>query len=328
MCELPVGLADIETAARRIRPYLSPTPLYEATSLTAHAGRPVFAKLECMNPTGGFKVRGAFNTLLSLDADQRRAGVVAASGGSHGLGVSFAAATLGIPADIFLPNDWASPAKIPKIKRLKPRLHLVGETYYDAHDAALAYADREGLRYIHAFADPEVIAGQGTIGLEMVSQLPEVEAVVVPVGGGGLISGITVAVKSLKPHVSIIGVETEAVPALTRSLADGVWHERYPVVPSLAGGLAGGIGRDALALAQAGWIDEVLAVSEPAIREALLWIISREQWLIEGPAALAPAAVLEGLVPGAGPVCCILTGANIAVETLRRVLSESPNPAG
>ncbi len=136
------------------------------------------------------------------------------------------------------------------------------------------------------------------------------------------------AVKSLKPDVKIIGVETEVVPALTRSLADGVWHERYPVVPSLAGGLAGGIGRDALDLAQTGWIDEVLAMSDPAIREALLWIISKEQWLIEGPAALAPASVLAGLVPGNGPVCCILTGANIAVETLRGILSESPDATG
>jgi threonine dehydratase len=323
MPQLPVELADVQDAEQRIRRYLSPTPLYEATSLTAFAGRSVFAKLECMNPTGGFKVRGAFNTLLSLTPEQRRAGVVAASGGSHGLGIAYAAATLGVTADIFLPNDWASPAKIPKTKRLRPRLHMVGQTYYEAHDAALDYAQRHGLRYIHAFADPEVIAGQGTIGLEIISQLPKVTTVVVPVGGGGLISGIAVAVKSLKPEVRVVGVETAAIPALSQSLADGVWHERYPIVPSLAGGLAGGIGRDALNLAESGWIDDVLAMSEPAIRKALVWIISKEQWLIEGPAALSAAAVLDGQVEGNGPVCCVLTGANIAAEKLLRVLRES-----
>jgi threonine dehydratase len=323
MPEAPVELADVQAAEQRIRPYLSPTPLYEATSLTEQTGRPVFAKLECMNPTGGFKVRGAFNTLLSLTPDERQSGVVAASGGSHALGVSYAAATLGISADIFLPNDWASPAKIPKTKRLNPRLHMVGQTYYEAHDAALEYAQRHGRRYIHAFADPQVIAGQGTIGLEILRQLPEVAAIVLPVGGGGLISGITVAVKSLRPEVRIVGVETAAIPALSRSLADGVWYERYPITPSLAGGLAGGIGRDALNLAESGWIDEVLAMSEPAIRKALVWIISKEQWLIEGPAALSAAAVLEGQVKGDGPVCCVLTGANIAVEKLFRILEES-----
>lgn len=312
----PIQLEDVQAAERRIRPYLSPTPLYEATSLSAHLGRPVFAKLESMNPTGAFKVRGAYNFLLSLTPEQRRSGVVAASGGSHGLGISHVAACLGIPADVYLPNEWASPAKVAKIRRLNERVHMVGTTYREAHAAALKHAEKTGQPYVHAFAEPAVMAGQGTIGLEILSQLPEVTTVIVPVGGGGLISGITVAVKSLRPDVRIVAVESEAAAALTRSLADGIWYERIEVEPSIAGGLAGGIGRDVLDLAKAGLIDEAIALSEPAIEKALVWIYQEEQWMIEGAAALSVAAVIEKLIAGEGAVCCLISGANITLEAL------------
>ena len=318
-----IQLDDVEAADRRIRPYLSPTPLYEATSLSAHLGRPVFAKLESMNPTGAFKVRGAFNRLLSLSAEQRESGVVAASGGSHGLGISHAAARLGIRADVFLPNEWTSPAKVAKIRRLNERVHMVGTRYREAHAAALEYAEMTGQPYVHAFADPAVMAGQGTIGLEILSQLPEVSTVVVPVGGGGLVSGITVAVKSLRPDVRIVAVESEAAAALTRSLADGIWYETIEPEPSLAGGLAGGIGRDVLDLAKAGLIDQAIAMPEPAIKEALVWVYREEQWMIEGAAALSVAAVIEKQIEGEGAVCCILSGANITIDALAPLFGEA-----
>ena len=323
MRDFPIQLEDVEAAERRIRPYLSPTPLYEATSLSAHLGRPVFAKLESMNPTGAFKVRGAFNRLLSLTPEQMESGVVAASGGSHGLGISHVAARLGIRADVFLPNEWASPAKVAKIRRLNERVHMVGTTYREAHAAALKHAETTRQPYVHAFADSAVMAGQGTIGLEIIAQLPEVSTVVVPVGGGGLISGITVAIKSLRPDVRIVAVESEAAAALTRSLADGIWYEKIEVEPSIAGGLAGGIGRDVLDLAEAGLIDDAIAIPEPAIERALVWVYHEEQWMIEGAAALAVAAVIEKQITGEGAVCCLISGANITIDALAPVFERA-----
>jgi threonine dehydratase len=313
----------VEAAEKRIRPYLPPTPLYEATSLSAHVGRPVFAKLESMNPTGAFKVRGAFNFLLSLTPEQRELGVVAASGGSHGLGISHVARRLGIRADVYLPNQWASPAKVAKVKRLNERVHMVGTTYREAHAAALEHAEKTGQPYIHAFADARVMAGQGTIGLEILAQLPEVSTVIVPVGGGGLISGITVAVKSLRPDVRMVAVEAKAAEALTNSLADGIWYEKVEVEPSIAGGLAGGIGRDVLNLAEAGLINDAFALPEPAIERALVWIYHEEQWMVEGAAAISVAAVIENLIDGEGPVCCVISGANITLEALLPVFASA-----
>ncbi len=315
-----VQLGEIVSAQKRISPYLSPTPLYEATSLSGHVGTPVFAKLECMNPTGAFKVRGAFNCLLSLRAEQKLVGVVTASGGSHGLGVAYAANRLGIQATVFVGQD-TSAAKIAKIKRFTDQLHIAGERYHDAYRAAVAYAEQIGQPYIHGYADPAVIAGQGTIGLEIVDQLPTVCSVIVPVGGGGLICGMASAIKTLRPEVQIVAVQPEACPALSRSLAEGKWYETYDFKPTIADGLAGGIGRGALALAKAGWIDTIIDVPESAIHRALAWIFREEQWMIEGAAAISVAAVLEGKIRWNGPLCCVLSGANIALDRLVDVLT-------
>jgi threonine dehydratase len=318
MFDAPIQLANIEAAEQRIRPYLAMTPLYEALSLS-RAGHPLYAKLEAMNPTGAFKVRGAFNALLALDPAQRQAGVVTASGGSHGLGVAYAARRLDIPADIYLGPD-TSPAKRIKIKRLGARIHIVGCNYDDAHHAALQHSQRSGQPYIHAYDDPLVMAGQGTIGLEILSQLPDVATVIVPVGGGGLISGITIAIRTLRPTTRIVAVQPAACPALSRSLADGRVYETYPYAPTIADGLAGGVGHTAVALAQAGQIDDVLVIPEAAIQRAVAWLLREEQWLVEGAAALGVAALLENRVEGDGPVCCVLTGANITTERLTSLL--------
>lgn len=322
MTEFPIKLADIQSAERRIRPYLAPSPLHEATSLTAQLGQKVYAKLESMNPTGAFKVRGAFNALLSLRHTQRSSGVVTASAGSHGLGVAYAAARLGVSAEVFVGRE-SSPAKVAKIRRLGAELYIEGETYDDAHHAALEQVRHTRQPYIHAYEDPRVMAGQGTVGLEILAQLPDVGTVIVPVGGGGLISGIAIAIKTSRPKVKLVSVQPEASPALSRSLTEGKWYETYNALPTIADGVVGGVGHAALELAKRGVIDSVIDLPEAAIWRAVVWALREEQWLIEGAAALTIAALLEGCVKSDGPVCCVITGSNISVETLKKVLAKT-----
>ncbi len=319
----PLDVTDVQAARQRLQPYLAPTPLYEATSLSQAAGRPVYAKLESLQPTGSFKVRGAFHYLLTMDEAARRRGVVTASAGNHGLGVALAGQRLGARADIFLGAD-ASPAKRAKIARLGATIHTAGRTYDDAHHAAEAFAAETGRPYVHAYADPVVVAGQGTVGLEILAQLPDVGTIIVPVGGGGLIVGIATVVKSLKPGVKLVAVQPDASPALSRSLADGVVYESFDAAPTIADGVAGGVGAATVDLARQGWLDAVVDLPEAATRQAVAWLLREEQWLVEGSAALAVAAVLEDRVPFDGPLCCVLTGANIALDWLLPILQGTP----
>jgi threonine dehydratase len=217
---------EIDDARARVARWLPPTPLRRSFALTSHNA---WLKLECWQPTGWFKVRGALNHLASLSEDDRRRGVVAASAGNHALGVAWAAQALGgrVPAVLFVPESTPR-AKLSKLRSFPVTVREVGATYEDAYDASLAYATAERARYLHAFEDPLTAAGQGGIGLEILEQLPEVERIVVPVGGGGLISAIAVAVKARAPGVQIIAVQPEASPSFSESLEQGRPLLRYP----------------------------------------------------------------------------------------------------
>jgi threonine dehydratase len=309
---------EIEAARERIRALLPPTPLRRSFALRPHEA---WLKLECWQPTGSFKVRGALHSLLSLTPEERRRGVVAASAGNHALGVAWAAQALGgdVPAVLFLPT-LASSAKLAKLRSFPVTLRQAGSTFEDAYDASLAYAESAGARYIHPFEDPLVAAGQGTVGLEILEQLPDVGRIVVPVGGGGLISALAVAVKARAPEVRIVAVQPEASPSLPASLARGHALRRYAAEPTLADGVAGGIGD--IVFRHRGLIDEVVLVPEPALEETIAALLAEDQVVAEGAGALAAAALRCGrLAMDDRPTALVVTGGNIDARQLARVLA-------
>jgi threonine dehydratase len=310
--------SEIELARGRVARWLPPTPLRRSFALISQN---VWLKLECWQPTGSFKVRGALNHLASLSEDERRRGVVAASAGNHALGVAWAAHALGggVPVVLFVPEGTPQ-AKLSKLRSFSVTVREIGATYEDAYDASSAYAAAEGVRYLHAFEDPLTAAGQGIIGLEILEQLPDVERIVVPVGGGGLISAIAVAVKAKAPGVRIIAVQPEASPSLSESLKQGRALHRYPSGPTLADGVAGGIGD--IVFRHRDLIDEVVLVPEVAIEQAIVALLTDDQVVAEGAGALGAAALRSGRLSGEGrPTAVVVSGGNIDARHLARLLA-------
>ncbi|MDZ7360548.1 MAG: threonine/serine dehydratase [candidate division KSB1 bacterium] len=312
-----VSFSEIERARKNIKSYIYPTPLLRCAWLeekVRDAG--VYTKLENLQRTGSFKIRGATNRLLQLDSAVRAKGVVTASAGNHGLGVAQAAQWFGCPSTIFVPTN-ASPLKVSKLRQLGVTLIEEGADYDEADAAAQAYAQKKNLAFIHAFDQPDVIAGQGTIGLELLEDLPASHSricVVVPVGGGGLISGIAIAIKAKLPQSEIIGVQSEASPAMARSLAAGKVVET-PIAETIADGLAGRlVGENALRLVQE-FCDEVVLVKESSIRFAMKEFYFRQGWRLEGSAAVGAAAILEEKIHAqAMPIVVVISGGNVAEE--------------
>ena len=312
-------LDDLRRAESLVRPHLAPTPLRRSFAVR---GVNAFLKLECWQPTGSFKVRGALSTLASLTPEERARGVVAASAGNHALGVAFAAASLGgeTRAVLFVPES-APRAKVEKLRTFPVTVHEAGRTYDDAYAEAQAYKERTGATYVHAYDDPRTAAGQGTCGLEILDQLAGVGTILVPVGGGGLIAGIATAVKALRPDVRIVAVQPEASPSLAESLRQGRPLLEYDAGPTLADGLAGGIGH--MAWDHRSLVDAVVNVPEAETERAMVALLSLDQVLAEGSGAVGVAALRAGLVADLGdrPVVVVVTGANVDARVLRRLLS-------
>lgn len=307
---------DIEHARRNLKAYIFPAPLLRCTWLEDRVGAPVYCKLENLQRTGSFKIRGAMNRLLQLDSNTRAPGVVTASAGNHGIGVAQAARLLGCPATVFVPIE-ASPLKVSKLQQMGVTLRQEGHDYDEAETLAQAYADAKALSFIHGFAQPEVIAGQGTIGLELLEEIPNSGGplcVVIPVGGGGLLAGIAIAVKTKSPLSKIIGVQSEASPAMARALAAGKVVET-PIEETIADGLAGRfVAENMLKLTQQ-FCDEMLLVKESSIRFAMREFYFRQGWRVEGSAAVGAAAILENKVQSTGmPIVLIISGGNVAEE--------------
>jgi threonine dehydratase len=305
---------QVRQARTRLSGVIHATPLERSGWLSATAGREVFLKLECWQRTRSFKARGAVNALASLGG-AASAGVIAASAGNHGLGVAYAAAALGVPATIFVPAG-APAIKRERIVALGAELRLVPGSYDEAERAAQAYAATVEAHFIHAFTDPAVIAGQGTVGLEILEALPDVERIVAPAGGGGLLAGLGAATRGTA--VRLTGVQSEATPALYEAFRAGR-VVAVPVVDTLADGLAGQVEDATYALCRA-WVDEILLVSEVAIAAALRELYRREAVVAEGSAAVVVAALLAGLIPGSGPVVLVISGGNIDGARLARIL--------
>lgn len=316
----PIALHTILAAHRRIRAHVRRTPLVHSPFLSERTGGRVYLKLESLQPTGSFKVRGAVNKVGSLSPDERAKGLVTGSAGNHGLGVAHAAQAWGVStAEVYVPGS-APAAKLARLRRFPIAVHQVGETYEAAHQAAVSAARESGRVYVPAYDDRQVIAGQGTLALEVLLERPETDLFLVPIGGGGLMAGVASAARSIHPRVGLVGVQPEASPAALLSLRDGVAYDPYDHAPTIADGLAGGFG--AMPLAVAGdLIDEVLLVSERGLRRAIYALLDHEQLVVEPSGAIAIAPLLEGTVDVAGKtVVCVLSGGNLDTALMREIL--------
>jgi len=305
-----IPLADVETARQRIAPHLRRTPLLDAGELPGGApGSRLTLKLENLQVTGSFKARGAVNKVLALPPEQAARGLVTASGGNHGLGVAFAGRLAGAPVTIYLPGN-VPPAKAAKLERWGARLIWAGEVWDDANAAALAAAQTEGLAYVHPFADPAVIAGQGTIGLEILEDAPETDLAVVAIGGGGLIAGVAIALKGLRPEIRILGVEPMGAPTLHASLRAGAVVE-LPEVTTAANTLAPRRSHETNFAIIRDKVEDVVLVTDDEMREAARWLWFDVGIAAELSGAAAVAALRSGKVPldGARSVCAVICGA-------------------
>lgn len=313
---------EVGLAADRIGRYIRETPLEPSPFLSRETGGDVHLKLECVQITGSFKARGALNKLLSLGAAERARGVVAASTGNHGLAVAHALALLGIAGEIFLPAG-VSPAKLEGLRARGARVRLVDDDPGVVETVARQDADRTGRIYVSPYNDPQVIGGQGTVGVELVRQLEGLDAVLVPVGGGGLIGGIGAWLKERAPGVRIVGCQPAACPILAESVKAGRLLE-LPSAPSLSDATVGLIeaGTITFPLCRA-CVDDWLVVDEPAIRSALRLVLERQSVLIEGAAALPVAALLAARDRWRGArVALVLSGSHIALPALTEVLRD------
>ncbi len=318
-----VSLSDVEAARRRIAGALVETPCLASEYFTERCGARVWFKYETLQRTGSFKPRGALNRVLSMPVEARRRGVVAASAGNHAQGVAFAAARVGIGSLIVMPE--ATPLiKISRTRERGAEVELYGETLDEAVRQAVSFGRERNLTFVHPYDDPDVIAGQGTIGLELLEQVPDLEAVVVPIGGGGLISGIATAVKAVKPEVEIYGVQSEAAPSMRRSFATGRL-EAAEVAPSIAEGITVKTPAERTFEIIRRLVDGVELVSEAEIEDAVYQLLESGKALTEGAGAAGFAALLHQKLPQiAGKnVAVVLCGANIDLNILSRIIERS-----
>ena len=309
-------------AEKLIRPFIGPTMLVRSAFLSQWSGAEVWLKLENQQPTGSFKVRGALNKIGRLSEVARAKGIVAASAGNHALGVAFAAEALGLgQVDIFVP-ETAPQAKVAKIEQFSVNLHLAGQSYEAAQVAATSFATDRGGMMVSAYDDVAVVAGQGTIGLEIFRQLPTVDRILVPVGGGGMVAGVGVVAQMFNPECQVVGVQPEASPAALFSLRDGQAYDPYEHEPTIADGLAGGFGQVPFEVA-GDLIGTIWLASEEEMRRAIFTLVDRHQLVVEASGAIAITPLLRRQPALVGrTVVCVLSGGNLDTVLLREVLEE------
>lgn len=306
-----MNLAEAVKAEKRIRPHLPITPI------EAGLGEGVFFKLENLNLTRSFKIRGALNAMLALSAEEKSSGIVAASAGNHAQGISYAARLSGIPATIVMPNHTPK-RKVEGTARYGANVILHGEGYTETENHALALQKQTGMTFVSPYNHPHVIAGQGTIGLELLEQLPQLERVLIPVSGGGLIAGIGAVCKALNPDCEVVGVQSVTTPAMYNYF----YGENLPAGETIAEGLEGDIEAGSITLELCkNFTDRIVLVEEKATREAIRWMLETHNWVIEGAAAVGIAALQTGVVPLDGrTTAVIISGANLDYTTLQSLL--------
>lgn len=319
---MSVTLAEIRAAQSTLEGIVAPTPLLADEALSRELGARTYAKAECLQKSGSFKIRGAYNKISHLTQEEKARGVIAPSAGNHAQGVALAARLHGIRAVIVMPQ-YAPLTKVKATQALGAEVVLQGLTFDDAAAHARELARRHGYTWVHAFDDEQVIAGQGTIGLEILAALPEVSTLVVPIGGGGLISGIAIAAKGLKPSLRVVGVQASGCASVRPSLEAG-----HPVAITAAQTIADGIavkrpGDLTLPLIKQ-YVDEVVEVSDDEIARGIFHCVQNSKLVVEGAGAAGVAALLAGRVllqPGE-VVCTVLCGGNIDGNLLSRVIEQ------
>lgn len=316
-----LSLHDLYLARQRIHGLVRSTPLELSPSLSRHLGTPVYLKLEALQTTGSFKLRGASNAIAALSAEQRACGVVTASTGNHGRAVAHAAAQLGVRATVFL-SQRVPGNKVQAIRDLGAEVCIVGHSQDDAQQAAQQHAGQQGATLIPPFDHPQVIAGQGTLGLEMIEQLPEVEQVLIPLSGGGLFAGVALAMKSIKPSITTHGISMQRGAAMYASLQAGGPVE-VEELPTLADSLGGGIGlgnQHTLSMTRR-LLDQLHLLPETSIANGIRHAYQHERLVVEGAGAVGIAALLDGLVTARGPVVVVVSGRNVDSAQHQRVIN-------
>lgn len=299
-------LTQIEAARARLEGVARVTPVYRSETLSGACGREVFLKAENLQRTGSFKIRGAYNRISSLDDAQRAAGVVAASAGNHGQAVAWAAREVGAKARIFMPQD-AAMAKVEATRHYGADVELTGPAIEEALDAAQAYVAETGATFIHPFEDTLIMAGQGTIGLELVDQVQELHTVVIPIGGGGLASGISLALRATRPGLRIVGVQAAG------TLPGG---SGYTIADGIAVKKPGELTMSILEKT----LDDFVSVTDEEISEAIVLLLERTKLVVEGAGAVGVAALLTGKVGGSGTAVPVISGGNIDATLLISVM--------
>jgi threonine dehydratase len=313
-----ISLDDIRAAADRLSEVVLRTPVEQSRGVSEAAGVHTVLKCEHLQRTGSFKMRGAYNRILQLTEEERRAGVVCASAGNHAQGVALSAQLAGVPARVFMPTG----APLPKVEATRgygAEVVLVGDSFDDAFAASQEWTREHGATFVHPFDHPAIIAGQGTLGLEIMEQVPDAGTIVVPIGGGGLIAGVATAVKAINPDCRVVGVQAAGAASFPASIAAG-----HPVALSSASTIADGIAvknPGALTLAHVrARVDDVVTVTDESIARAILLLVERAKQVVEPSGAAGLAAVLDRVDGLVGPVVVVLCGGNVDPLLLLRII--------
>ena len=318
-------LDRVYKASEVLKEIIRDTDMIKAPKINPSAD--VFLKTENLQVTGSFKVRGSYFKISQLSDEEKSKGVIACSAGNHAQGVALAATKNGIKSTICLPD--APISKVEATKRYGANVCLVKGVYDDAYNKAIELRDKEGYTFIHPFNDPDVIAGQGTIGLEILRQLPDVDVVVVPIGGGGLISGVAYTIKQLKPSCKVYGVQAQGAPSMEHSVTDGK-IETLNAVNTIADGIAVKTPGDLTFELCQKYVDGIVTVSDDEIALAILTLLEQQKLIAEGAGAVPVAAVMNGKIPeiDGKKVCCVVSGGNIDVTILSRVIERGLKMGG
>ena len=321
-----VTLAAVEAAHALMAGQVHNTPLDRSRTFSDMVGCDLYLKLENLQKTGSFKLRGAYNKIQSLTAEEKGKGVIAASAGNHAQGVAYAASLAGIKATIVMP-EVAPLAKVIATRGYQAEVILSGLVYDDAYEKAINIQQESGQVFIHAFNDPYVIAGQGTIGLEILQALDDVSAVVVPIGGGGLSAGIALAIKEKAPHVKVYGVQAKGAPSMYISKQQHML-KRTPDAVTIADGIAVKAPGDITFALIERYLDDIVVVDDEAIASTILMLLERAKMMVEGAGAVSLAALLNHLLPVSGKVVSVISGGNIDVNFISRIIERGLVKAG
>lgn len=321
-----IDLADVKQAHHAMYDVIHHTPLDKSVTFSNMAGCDVYLKLENLQKTGSFKLRGAYNKIHSLTPEERAKGVIAASAGNHAQGVAYAARMMEARATIVMP-EVAPLAKIIATRGYGAEVLLSGTVYDDAFHRAQELEQENGKTFIHAFNDYQVIAGQGTVGIEILEELEDVSAIVVPIGGGGLIAGIALAVKELAPHVKIYGVQAQGAPAMYMSKYAHTLKST-PDAVTIADGIAVKAPGDLTFPIVDHYVDDIVVVDDEATASTILMLLERAKLMVEGSGAIALAAILNHKIPAKGKVVSVVSGGNIDVNFISRIIERGLVKAG